>query len=117
MAEGPHNFGVTNPAPHVHTPVQTEQGPICTQCRQVVIVPILDSHDPRVPTFTLKADVLHYNAVIDLQQQNRDTPTPIDFMLITLADALNRDWPDYTEKVAQKYAGNPPHVHGGVKVD
>lgn len=106
---------MTNPIPHKHRPVMTPAGQMCTVCQSILIQPILDFDDARIECVKPKWLVILENTVEYLNGEQSvkieagEEPSPIDHILISLADGLGVQWPDYINMLADEYRGMPPH--------
>lgn len=96
---------IENPGVHVHRTRLVDGQPICQDCRQVVVVPILsfkEAEERELGYFMLGL-----------------AGSPADVMLMELTDKAGKERPDYITKLMVKYedAGDPPHCSWGRDVD
>lgn len=89
---------IENPGVHVHRTRLVDGQPICQDCRQVVVVPILSHNDPRL--------------------QESLAGQPADLQVIEICDRAGVERPDYILQLMAKYndAGDPPHTGWGQDV-
>lgn len=88
---------IINPAGHTHRPITMGGQQVCQDCNEVLINPILTSED-----FAARQPTTPPPLVPPL------LPGYIDFALID----LRNPWPDYIDKLADRYNGDPPHARG-----
>lgn len=97
---------VENPGKHEHLPTTIDGQQVCMSCNQVLIKPILTQEEFEAANGQPAS--LWIDAVKSL------APKPIDFLWIELCERLGCDWPDYIEKLSERYGGeNPPHTEVG----